>query len=73
MTAMDKPEVHFQSVHDTGNIYFILFLVRKELQKLGRVSKYEHIKQAVFQSESYIKALQIIREEINLIDDDGVL
>lgn len=69
---MDKPEVHFNSRQETGNIYFILFLIRRELQKLDRVSEYEHIKQAVFQSKSYDNALKIIRENINLIDDDGV-
>lgn len=68
---MDKPEVHFQSVHDTGNIYFILFLVRKELQRLNRVSEYDGIKQEVFQSDSYSKALQTIRKKVKLIDDDG--
>lgn len=69
---MDKPEVHFKSRRETGNIYFILFLIRRELQKLDRVSEYEHIKQAVFQSKSYDNALKIIRKNINLIDDDGV-
>ena len=69
---MNKPEVHFQSIHATGNIYFILFLVHKELQKQDRLPEYYEIKDRVFHAGSYSEALAIIRETVNLIDDDGI-
>ena len=67
----EKTEIHFRSRHESGNIYYILFLVHKELQKQDRLPEYYEIKDRVFHAGSYSEALAIIGETITLIDEDG--
>lgn len=66
-----KPIVHFRSRHESGNIFFILALVRREMQKQRRITDYNNLRDRVTSSGSYEEALAIIRESVNLIDDDG--
>ena len=68
---MGKPTVHFRSRHESGNIFVILALVRREMQKQRRITDYNNLRDSVMSSHNYREALGIIREEINLIDDDG--
>ena len=68
---MEKPTVHFRSRHESGNIFVILALVRRELQKQRRITDYNNLRDRVTSSDSYTEALAIIRETVNLIDDDG--
>lgn len=68
---MEKPTVHFRSRHESGNIFVILALVRRELQKQRRITDYNNLRDRVTSSDSYMEALAIIRETVNLIDDDG--
>ena len=67
---MKKPEVHFRSGGESGNIYFILGLVRDALRKQRRITDYNNLRDRVLHSGSYAEALRIIRETVSLIDDD---
>lgn len=66
-------EIHFRSWHESGNIFVILALVRRELQKQRRITDYNNLRDRVTTSGSYEEALAIIRETVNLIDDDGII
>lgn len=70
---VEKPTVHFHSRHESGNIFVILALVRREMQKQRRITDYNNLRDRVTSSGSYEEALAIIRETIELIDDDGIL
>lgn len=65
-------EIHFRSRHESGNIFAILAMVRWELQKQRRITDYNNLRDRVTSSGSYEEALAIIRETVNLIDDDGI-
>lgn len=68
----DKPAIHFQSRHESGNIYFILGKVSDALHKEQMAAAFDDLRDRVFSSGSYQNALDIIRETVDLIDDDGV-
>lgn len=68
---MNKPTIHFRSRHESSNIFVILALVRREMQKQRRITDYNNLRDRVTASGSYQEALAIIRETVNLIDDDG--
>ena len=68
---MEKPTIHFSSRHESGNIFFILALVRREMQKQRRITDYNNLRDRVTRSHDDREALAIIRETGNLIDDDG--
>lgn len=67
----ENPTIHFRSRHESGNIYWILAEVRRVLQKQRRITDYNNLRDRVMVSGSYQEALAIIRETINLTDDDG--
>ncbi len=70
---MNKPEVHFQSRHESGNIYATLSLVQWALRKQHRITDYNNLRDRVLnEAQSYDEALSIIREVVDLIDDDGI-
>ena len=69
---MTKPIIHFRSRHESGNIFVILGLVQREFRKLHRITDYNNLRDRVFDTNSYSDALKAIREQVNLIDDDGV-
>lgn len=69
---MKKAELHFQSRHETGNIYAIMGLARDVLRKQRRITDYNEMWERVQDSWSYPDALAVIREYVDLIDDDGV-
>lgn len=67
---MIKPTVHFNSRDESGNIFYILGLVRREMQKQRRITEYNDLRDRVTASGSYREALEIIREYVDLIDND---
>ncbi len=68
-----KPEVHFQSRHESGNIYALLGIVRWQLRKQHRHSDYNNMRDRVLnEAQSYDEALSMIRELVTLIDDDKI-
>lgn len=68
---MKRPEVHYQSRHETGNIFAILALVRNVLRKERRINEFNELHDRVLKSGSYENALDIINEKVRLIDDDN--
>ena len=67
----EKPIIHFRSMHESGNIFFILGMVRQEMQRQRRITEYNELWEEV-QKGDYRNALRLIREKVDLIDDDGV-
>jgi len=68
---MNKPKIEFNSRGESGNIYFVLALVRKEFCKQKRITEYNKIYKRVITSGSYAEALKIIREKVDLTDLDN--
>lgn len=68
---MKRPEIHFRSSGPSGNIYAILAEVRNYFRHERRISEYNDLWKRVQDSWSYPDALAVIREYVNLIDDDG--
>ncbi len=68
---MQRPEIHFNSGGPSGNIYAILNMFKDAFRKQRRITEYNDTWNRVCMSKSYDEALAIIREKVNLIDDDG--
>ena len=66
-----KPIVHYQSRHESGNIYWIVGMVRDVLRKQSRITEYNDMRDRVFSSGSYQEALSIIGEYVTLVDDNA--
>ncbi len=67
---MSKAVVHFQSRHETGNIFWILAEVRKIMQKERRITEYNDLWQAVQNCGSYEEALTEIGKHVTIADKD---
>ena len=67
---MAKAVIHFQSSHETGNIYWIMGKVRDIMRKERRISDWNNAWERI-QKTDYAGALAILRELVDLIDDDG--
>lgn len=68
---MKRPEIHFRSSGPSGNIYAILNMFKDEFRKQRRITEYNDTWNRVCMSGSHDEALAIIREKVDLIDDDG--
>lgn len=64
-------EIHFRSRHESGNIFAILGMVRDEMRRQRRITEYNELWEQV-QKGDYENAIRLIREKVNLIDDDGI-
>ena len=69
-SAGKKAVIHFRSCGSSGNIYWILGAVRVQMQKERRITDYNNAWERVQQTD-YAGALKILRELVDLIDDDG--
>lgn len=67
---MKKAEIHFRSCHESGNIYRIMGMVRDQMQKERRITDWNNAWTRI-QMSNYEGALAILRELVDLIDDDG--
>ena len=65
---MKKATVIFDGRGPSGNIYYIIGMVRDELRKQRRINDFNTMRDRVFESKSYKEALAIIREYVDLID-----
>ena len=68
---MAKEVIHFQSRHESGNIYWIMGKVRDIMRKERRITDWNNAWTRI-QMTDYPGALAILRELVDLIDDDGV-
>lgn len=67
---MPKAVIHFQSRHETGNVYWIMSKVRDQMQREHRITDWNNAWERIQQTD-YDGALAIMRELVDLIDDDG--
>ena len=67
---MKKAEIHFQSCHESGNIYRIMGKVRDQMRRESRHTDWNNAYERIGDSTSYEEALAILRELVDLIDDD---
>ena len=67
---MTKDVIHFQSRHESGNIYWIMGKVRDIMRKERRITDWNNAWERI-QKTDYAGALAILRELVDLIDDDG--
>ena len=66
---MKKQVIHFESCGRSGNIFFVLGMVRTVMQKERRITEYNDMWQEVQKCGSYETALKIIGKRVPLIDD----
>lgn len=66
---MKKQVIHFESCGRSGNIFFVLGMVRTVMHKERRISEYNDMWQEVQNSGSYQAALEIIGRHVPLMDD----
>lgn len=62
-----KPKVSYNSTGPSGNIFFILAMVKREVQP----QEYKEIWEKVKASSSYKEALSVIKQHVDLTDLDG--
>lgn len=67
---MAKEVIHFQSRHESGNIYWIMGKVRDIMRKERRITDWNNAWERI-QKTDYAGALAILRELVDLVDDDG--
>lgn len=67
---MKRAEIHFRSHGPSGNVYAIMGAVRRQMQKERRIADWNDAWERI-QKTDYSGALAIMRELVELIDDDG--
>lgn len=67
---MKKQVLHFQSRHESGNIFWILGKVRMIMQKERKITAYNDMWQEVQNCGTYEEALKIISHHVILADRD---
>lgn len=67
---MPKAVIHFRSCNETGNVYWIMGAVRDQMRKERRITDWNNAWERIQQTD-YAGALAIMRELVDLIDDDG--
>lgn len=69
---MKKATVHFNSRGPSGNIHYIMCMVSDALRRQHRPTDYNTMRDRILnESQSYRQSLAIVREYVDLIDDDG--
>ena len=64
-----KAEIHFRSCHESGNIYRIMGMVRDQMRRESRHTDWNNAWERI-QNTDYAGAIEIMRELVDLIDDD---
>lgn len=67
---MKKAVIHFESRHESGNIFAIMAMVRKQMQKERRITEWNNAYERVMNSHSNQEAMAILGELVELVDDD---
>jgi len=66
-----KAEIHFQSRHESGNIYAVMAMVRDQMRKEHRITDWNNAWELI-QKTDYAGALAVMRDLVDLVDDDGL-
>ena len=64
---MNKPIVEYDPRGESGNIFYILAMVRNALRKQRRIQDYNDCWEKVQACKSYEEALKVISEYVTLI------
>ena len=67
---MPKAEIHFHSCGPSGNVYAIMAMVRDQMRREHRPTDWNNAWERIQQTD-YAGAIEIMRELVDLIDDDG--
>lgn len=67
---MTKPVVKYNPRGESGNIFYILAKARDTLRKQRRIQDYNDCWEKVQQCNSYEEALNVIREYVELIEEN---
>lgn len=65
---MKRPVIEYNSKGETGNIFWIVAALLREMRKQRRIAEYNDIRDRVFAAGSYKEALEIIGEVADLVD-----
>jgi len=68
---MEKPKIAFHSAGRSGNIFFILGMVSTALHEQQRIADFNEMRDRALEAKSYEDALAVIREYVDLKDEDG--
>lgn len=68
---MEKARIEFDSMGQSGNVFWILGAVKDALRKQRRITEYNTMWERVQSSGSYTEALSIMREYVDLVDIRG--
>lgn len=69
--AARRPVVYFSSSGATGNVYALLGAVRTELRAIKKGNLFDDIYARVMSCHSYVDAICIMGEVVDLVDVDG--
>lgn len=58
--------IEYDKTKESGNIFFILAMVREELIKNRRIDEFNNLRDKVYASKSYEEALQNISKVVTL-------
>ena len=67
---MKKPVVIYNPKGESGNIFYILAMVRNALRKQRRIQDYNDCWERVQKCTSYQEALEVIKEYVDLKEID---
>ena len=67
---MPKAEIHFHSCGPSGNVYAIMSMVRDQMRREHRPTDWNNAWERI-QKTDYAGAIAIMRELVDLVDDDG--
>ena len=63
-----RPTIEYNSRGETGNIFWIVAALLREMRKRRIIAEYNDIRARVFAASSYKEALKIIGEVADLVD-----
>lgn len=64
----DKPVIEYESLGESGNVYWLLGAVHRALRREHRPTDYNTCRDAVYEAHSYEEALSIMSRYVTLID-----
>ena len=65
---MKKTTIYYESKGESGNIFYILGMMREALRKQRRINDFNECWERVQKCKSYNEALNVIAEYVDLVD-----
>ena len=67
---MEKPKISFNRRGESGNIFDIAGRAAAELKKIGKDAEAKEMTSRMWQASSYDEALKIVKEYIDLVEEN---